>query len=252
MDANQTKVYTAIIITGLFFGSILILFIISLLYQQRRNSRLFREKILAEITTLENERTRMAADLHDELGPLLFSIKFKLTGLEPKQAEQVILEDANSYIDDAIQRIRDITNNLMPGTLTRKGVIFAIEEYIDAVSKNDGLKIVFTHNNLPGLEDAKAVNIYRLVLEIIHNTLKHANAGKLHIDINATNKNIHIKTTDDGKGFDYQVSTPGRTGLGLRNMLNRTEVMDGDMYIETKPGEGTTITIEIPNAQPQP
>ena len=105
MDAQQTKIYTAIIIAALVIGSILIYFIVSLIQQQRKNSRLFKEKIKAEITTLENERSRVSADLHDELGPLLFSVKFKLSGLETTAEDHDAVEAATAYIDDIIQRI---------------------------------------------------------------------------------------------------------------------------------------------------
>ena len=246
MDAEQTKIYTAIVIAALVIGSILIYFIVSLIQQQRKNSRLFKEKIKAEITTLENERSRVSADLHDELGPLLFSVKFKLSGLETTAEDHAAVEQATAYIDDIIQRIRDISNNLMPGTLVRKGVLFAIEEYIDGLSKNEALKITFTHTDIPELDKAKAINIYRLVMEIIHNTLKHAKAGFLDIEFKREQDRLILTTQDNGAGFDYETMKLNNAGLGLRSMLNRAEVMEGDMYVESGPGKGTKYIIEIP------
>ncbi len=246
MDAQQTKIYTAILIAALVVGSILIYFIVSLIQQQRRNSRLFKEKIKAEITTLENERSRVAADLHDELGPLLFSVKFKLSGLETTTEDHAALEQATSYIDDIIQRIRDISNDLMPGTLVRKGALYAIEEYIDGLSKNSSLKINFTHSDIPELDKAKAVNIYRLIMEIIHNTLKHAKASSLDINFKQEKDKLLLTTKDNGVGFDYEAMKYSASGLGLRSMLNRAEVMEGDMFIESETGKGTKYIIEIP------
>ena len=246
MDAQQTKIYTAIIIAALVIGSILIYFIVSLIQQQRKNSRLFKEKIKAEITTLENERSRVSADLHDELGPLLFSVKFKLSGLETTAEDHDAVEAATAYIDDIIQRIRDISNDLMPGTLVRKGVLYAIEEYIDGLSKNETLKITFTHTDIPELDKAKAINIYRLVMEIIHNTLKHAKAGFLDIEFKRDGDRLILTTQDNGTGFDYEAMKLNNGGLGLRSMLNRAEVMEGDMYVESGPGKGTNYIIEIP------
>ncbi len=246
MDAQQTKIYTAILIVAFVIGSILIYFIISLIQQQRKNSRLFKEKIGAEITTLENERSRVAADLHDELGPLLFAVKFKLSGLDAAPEDLDAVEQAVTYVDDMIQRIRDISNDLMPGTLVRKGVLYAIEEYIDGISKNEDLKINFIHTGIPELDKAKSINIYRLILEIIHNTLKHAKASLLNIEFRREANKLILTTKDNGKGFDHEMMKYKGTGLGLRSMLNRAEVMEGDMFVESKPGQGTKYTIEIP------
>lgn len=246
MDAQQTKIYTAILITVVVIGIILIYFIISLIQQQKRNSRLFKEKIKAEITTLENERSRVSADLHDDLGPLLFSVKFKLSGLETTAEDKESLEDATRYIDDIIQRIRDISNDLMPGTLIRKGPLYAIEEYIDGLSKNENLKINFAHTDIPELDKARAINIYRLIMEIIHNTLKHAKASLLEIDFRKKTDQLVLTTQDNGVGFDYDGMKMNKGGLGLRSMLNRAEVMEGDMYVESAPGKGTKYIIEIP------
>lgn len=246
MDAKETKIYIAIIIATLVVGFILVYFIISLIQQQRKNSRLFKEKIKAEITTLENERSRVAADLHDELGPLLFSVKFKLSGLDTNAEDRDSVEKATTYIDDIIQRIRDISNDLMPNTLIRKGVLYAIEEYIDSVSKSESLSITFTHSGIPELDKAKAINIYRLVLEIIHNTLKHASASLLNIDMKPESGQLILTTQDNGVGFDYEPMKQTNAGLGLRSMLNRVEVMEGDMYVESSPGNGTKYSIEIP------
>jgi len=246
MDAQQTKIYTAILIAAFVIGVILIFFIISLIQQQRKNSRLFKEKIRAEITTLENERSRVAADLHDELGPLLFAVKFKLSGLETGPEDHDSVEQATTYIDDIIQRIRDISNDLMPGTLVRKGVLFAIEEYIDGISKSEELKINFIHSGIPELDKARSINIYRLVMEIIHNTLKHAKASQLNIEFKFESGRLILTTNDNGKGFDHETMKIQGTGLGLRSMLNRAEVMEGEMYVESKPGQGTKYIIEIP------
>jgi len=246
MDAHQTSIYSAILIVSIIGGSILIFFIISMLLQHRRNIALYRSKIQAEITTLENERTRVSADLHDELGPLLFTIKFKLSSIETNTEDQKALEDANTHLDDIIQRIREISNDLMPGTLLRKGVYFAIEEFIDGLAKASQVHITFTYDTIVELPKEKAINLYRIAQEIIHNTLKHAKASSLHIELNAMDSKLIFTSHDDGTGFDYSTERKENTGLGLRNLLSRAELMGGNMYVESKPGEGTTYTIEIP------
>lgn len=246
MDAQQTKIYTAIIIAGLIIGVILLYFIFTLIRQQRRNSQLFREKIKAEINTLEKERSRVAADLHDELGPLLFSVKFKLSNLETSNEDSESVEQASAYIDDIIQRLREISNDLMPSTLLRKGLVYALEEYINSLSGKVPLQINLTHANIPELDKDKSVNLYRLLMEIIHNTLKHSKANQLNISINYNDDILSIDSTDNGIGFEYDPMNQKFAGLGLRSMLNRVEILDGEMFIESALLKGTTFTIKIP------
>lgn len=247
MDAPQTTIYTAILITALFVGAILIYFIVILIRQQRRNSRLYHSKILAEISTLENERARIAADMHDELGPLLSAVKFKLSSIEINNADDEIqMEESSKHLNDIIIRMREISNNLMPSSLLQKGLVFAIDEFVHKIPASTGLNIKFDHKDIPELKKDTAVNLYRIVQEIVHNTIKHAKASVLEIDLKTEPGKIVLTTKDNGRGFDYSFETKENTGLGLRNLLNRTEIMGGNLYIESKIGEGTGYSIEIP------
>jgi signal transduction histidine kinase len=254
MDPHQTKIYTAILITALVIGSILIYFIVSLIQQQRRNSRLYTSKIQAEISTLENERTRIAGDLHDELGPLLSAIKLKLSSIETQSRDdEITMQQTSEHITDIIQRMREISNNLMPNTLLRKGLTYAIEDFINKFSMSltpdntePGLKINFTQQDIPELPKEKEVNIYRMVQEIIHNTVKHAKASTLNITLKAADNKLTLVTEDNGTGFNYQAAVNEKSGLGLRNIISRCEIMQGNLYIESQAGKGTIYSIEIP------
>jgi len=247
MDAHQTSIYTAIIIAAVIIGSILIYFIVSLVLQQRRNAKLYKSKILAEITTLENERQRVSADLHDEVGPLLSAIKFKLSSIEIKSPEDEIqMQESNKYLDDIIIRMREISNNLMPSSLILKGITTATAEFISKLPSSVGLKINFTYSELPPLQKQQDINLYRIIQEIIHNTIKHAKATVLSIHLAAEANTIVLITRDNGKGFDYSYATKENMGLGLRSLLSRTDVLNGKLFVDSKPGEGTTYTIQIP------
>ena len=247
MDAHQTTIYTAIIIASAIIGSILIFFIISLIWQQRRNARLYKSKILAEITTLENERQRVSADLHDEIGPLLSAIKLKLSSIEIKHAEdEVQMQESNKYLDDIIARMREISNDLMPSSLIIKGLITATAEFINKLPDSTGLKINFTHKDLPPLRKEQEINLYRIIQEIIHNTIKHAKASVLNIDLVADGSGLVLSTEDNGKGFDYIYASRENMGLGLRSLLSRTDVLNGKLYVDSHPGKGTTYSIQIP------
>ena len=247
MDAQETSIFSAVLITSIVLAVVLIYFIITIVRHQRRNQQLYKLKILAEITTLENERARIAADLHDELGPILSAVKFKINSLDIHSADdQVILDKSNKNIDDIIRRMREISNDLLPNTLLRKGLIASLEESIDNLKKTNTLDIIFIHHEIPDLTKEGSINIYRIIQEIIHNTIKHANATVLKIECTINKRNLIILTEDNGKGFDYVQQSKENAGLGLRNLLSRTDVLGGNMYIESRIGKGTKYTFEIP------
>lgn len=252
MDPEETEIYTPILITSFVVGGILVFFIVSLIQQQRRNNRLYKSKIQAEITTLENERTRIASDLHDELGPLLSAIKMKLSSIETQSVDdEKTMNETSEHITDIIQRMREISNDLMPTTLLRKGLTFAIEEFIykfskSGISEQTSLQINFKHRDIPELPKEKTINIYRMVQEIVHNTIKHAQASILSIELKKNANNLILSSEDNGIGFNYQSAIQENTGLGLRSLVSRNDIMGGNFYIDSSPGKGTIYTIEIP------
>ena len=122
MDTQEATIYTAVLISSVVIGLIIVFFMFSIIRQQRRNMEFQRRNILAVITTLEEERTRMSSDLHDHLGPLLTYIKFQVDGSEGKNPEDAAqLKDACDKIDEVIGRMRLMSRNLMPSVLSRKG-----------------------------------------------------------------------------------------------------------------------------------
>src|SRR5689334_15647863 len=121
MDAEKTSLLTTILITSIVLGIIIIYFFATIIRQQRRNIELYKSKIKAEITAQENEKKRIAADLHDELGPILSSVKFKINSLDiANNEDQEVLDNTNKNIDSMMIRMREISNDLMPNTLLRK------------------------------------------------------------------------------------------------------------------------------------
>lgn len=247
MDAHQTTIFNAILLTTGLIGGVLIFFIIILVRQQRINAKLYLSKINAEITALENERQRVSADLHDELGPILSAVKLKISSVDAAHPDDELqLQESTTYLNDIITRMREISNDLMPTSLLQKGFIVAITEFINKLPKTTGLLITLNSPQLPPLSKDFTINLFRILQEIIHNTLKHANAKNLHITIKPTDHELELITEDDGKGFDYKYASKERAGLGLRNILSRTEVLRGQMHIVSNPGKGTSYIIIIP------
>jgi two-component system, NarL family, sensor kinase len=221
-------------------------FIYSIVRQRRRIWRWQRARISAAITTLESERKRIAGDLHDELGPMLSAIQLQINHLEPTNpAEAAILKKSSRQIDDIITRFREISYNLLPNTLVRKGFLNATHEFIGKLKSLHTLQIDFSSPDF-ALAPEREVNLYRVVQEIIQNTLKHARATQLTIRISLKGKAILLQTKDDGIGFNYSVKKQQGLGMGLLSLQSRAELLGGQLLVQTKPGEGVIFEIEIP------
>ena len=247
MDSQETKIYTAILIAAGVLGVIVIYFIINIIRQQRRTQRLNQEKIQAEIMTMEKDRARISSDLHDELGPILSAIKFKINSVDHNSNEdEQVINQASDHIDEIIRRIREIANDLMPHTLTRKGVVYAIEEFVDKAARISPIRITFRHHDVPHLPSDKSINLYRITQEIVHNAIKHSKASELIIELRTDKKNIILITKDNGVGFDHARMDVERSGLGLRNLQSRTEIMHGELSVESSKGKGVQHVVQVP------
>jgi two-component system NarL family sensor kinase len=247
MDAREATFFTAILIGVIIVGVILGYFLFSIIRLHRRYILLHKSKNEAQILLLEKERTRIAADLHDELGPILSAAKFKLIEAEPVSAyDQQLLDEAAGYIDKMIADIRVIANGLMPNTLLRKGPVHAIEEFIDDIRSTTAIKIELQANTTPALTQTQAINIYRIAQEAIHNAIKHSGAEWIKIRFHAGSDKLDLLCVDNGVGFDSYKIQNEKQGLGLQNMLTRAEMIGGKMFIESVRLQGTTLRFDIP------
>jgi signal transduction histidine kinase len=246
MDARETTIYNTILIAATIIGSILAYLVFSLLWLHRKRMRENHASVRNEVNLLEEERTRMAADLHDEFGPILSAAKFKIASVEmADQSEQKLLNQAGGYLDDIISRMRNFSNELMPASLVRRGAVAAIDEFIIAMSDASELRIDFFHDKLPDLPVGRATHLFRIVQEMVHNAIKHAHARQLTISLSTAGENIRLNGSDNGVGFDKSQLSASR-GRGLQNMLRRTDLLGGSMFVETAPNAGTKITVEFP------
>ena len=238
--------YIALIISGFVMALVGMGFIITIIRQQKKIRQLYIAKASAEIKTIEKERMRIAANLHDQLAPMLSVVKIIFSTIEtnPKDKENALR--ASNIIDDTIRAIREICNDLTPNLLATRGCVRAVENFIKNIPENSPTKIDFSASNVPDLPADMAINVYRIILEIIQNTLKHAKATKLGIHITSINQYLIVKTEDNGIGFDTGKINKTSPGLGLLNLLSRTEVMGGNMLMASKPATGTKYLIKIP------
>lgn len=209
--------------------------------------KLQKERIDAEITIQENERKRIANDLHDSIGPMLSAVKININCLDPNSDEdEQVIRKASVYIDDIITNLRRISHNLLPNTLERKGVVEALREFAQNIQDNYPLQFNFKVTDGLVIPADSGIHIFRILQEIIHNTIKHAQAKIMQIEISERNGLLRIITKDDGAGFDEGKKLAESSGLGLKSINSRVEMLNGKLKLNTALQKGTTYIIEIP------
>jgi signal transduction histidine kinase len=241
------KIFYTVVFISLLIAIIIIFFVVSIILYHRRYIQLQRERIVAEITILENERKRMAADLHDSMGPLLSTIKLNINSIQVTDAHDVqIIDKSGKYIDEVIRGLRQISHNLLPATLERKGLTEALHEFIRQISDKQLLDIKFRTSGNINVEQEKQIHIFRIIQEITHNTLKHAKATQLQIVLSRENGFFLVLVKEDGIGFDVKKVKAESTGLGMKSLAIRTDILNGSLSIDSTPGAGTNYFIKIP------
>ena len=223
----------------------------SLRLAELERKRTERKVLSAIISTEEKERKRFAEDMHDGLGPMLSTIKLYVNELVTEDLTLVEKKDyvnyVNQLIDDAVSDIRTMSNNLTPRVIHEYGLISAIDEFCKSISRTQKLKIEFKKpKKNPELTKHTEINLYRIINELLNNTIKHAAAKSVHVSINVRAGKMYLTYSDDGKGFDYNDRTTRLKGEGINNIISRINSIDGNINIESQKGEGFNATIEIP------
>ena len=248
MDAEESQIFNAIIIAGLVLGMIIIFFVISVVKQQKKVVEMQRKNISAEVKALENDRARIARDIHDDIAPMLVAVKMRISSFdmeEPEEAEQV--EQTNEVIDDISKRLRAISFDLMPSSLKYKGLQRALLEFAAHINRGKQINLQMeVPDEALEFDDQRVIHIYRIVQEIVQNAIKHSGASEVYIKLEKRKKNLVLQTKDNGSGFDFEKAMKGSSGLGLRSMLNRIDLLRGSYNVESGEGKGTAYTIEIP------
>ena len=202
------------------------------------------------MVTEEKERKRFAKDLHDGLGPLLSTVKISISALlksenDPQKIE--IIKNSDIVINEAIKSIKDISNNLSPHVLNNFGLAKAIKNFIDNINKLKKITIYF-HSNLfeQRINQNIEIILYRIVCELVHNSVQHAEADRIEINLTQKNNVIDLFYDDDGKGFNFSYDSVNRNkGSGLQNVISRLESIHGYYEIESSNGKGFHAFISI-------
>lgn len=200
----------------------------------------------------EQERKRVAIDLHDRLGGILSMVKLHFSTVEEKlpddNPEKKKFLTASELLDLAAGEVRNISHNLLSGVLAKFGLLPALKDLTDRINESGEITLNLIYHNVEGaLNGEQELQIYRIVQELISNILKHSDAGEATIQLirNPDEKVVNLIVEDDGKGFDpAEPSLSG--GIGLGNLKARVNKLNGHFHIDSGKGAGTSVSIDIP------
>ncbi len=215
----------------------------------RQNLEAQKAQVQAVIKTQENERIRFAKDLHDGLGQLLTALKINCSGITnyPNNRNERAIENASALIKDMHQEIRNISFNIMPQILVKKGLYSAISELAARVNLTEDVQVLlsefgFTHRFEPSSEIA----IYRIVQELLNNIIKYSGAKNISLHFTQHEKELNIHIEDDGLGFDTGCLDKSK-GSGWKNICSRLKFINGNISYDTQPQrKHSTVIIDIP------
>jgi signal transduction histidine kinase len=212
----------------------------------------------ASIRLQEEERQRIAADLHDDAGPLLATARLYLNENLVNQDKATQLQSiyqARQILDDTIQLVRNISHSLMPPTLKNFGLESAINDLFQKISGSGSINASSRfHEYKERLKPEKELIVFRIVQELVNNILKHSSSSFIHLTQNNHNGSFLLRIHHDGRGIvqaDFEKLNKSNIGLGLKNISSRLKVAQGSIYFEKDASQTYyKITIEIPRDDP--
>jgi signal transduction histidine kinase len=254
------------VIISLIAGCILLLFVALLFYKNSKNknrlllqneklhqqqlSELEKERKLEAAEYVmkgqEEERSRLARDLHDGVGGLLSGVKLSMSNM--KGNVFLTEENAQSFnnvitqLDQSIAELRRVSHNMMPEALIKFGLKEALENYCESLNLSGNMKVQLqTYGMEKRMDQSTEIVIYRIIQELLNNVIKHADAKNVLIQLSREQNRFNLTVEDDGKGFDLNERA---SGAGLANIKARAEYLNGNVDIVSKKGEGTSVNIE--------
>lgn len=248
-------------IIGLLGGLIAVLFLAIAVFQgYKRRSQAEKDAAIIEerekglramIDATEEERKRIAKDLHDGIVQTLTGLSLRLQKqfgkLELEKQEQEEFQESQTMLDQSIAEVRTISHQMMPRVLAEMGLIPAIDDMLNKSLGNTEIKFEFEHHKVERERFAEniEVSLYRITQELINNIIKHSEAKAVSIQLLKTKSHLVLVVEDNGKGFTFG-SEENQNGIGLMNIQSRAKAIHGEVNYQPSPEQGTVATIRIP------
>lgn len=207
-------------------------------------------KAKAILEAEENERQRIAKDLHDGVGQMMSAAKMNLSAIESElqfadAAQKQSFEKIISLVDESCKEVRTVSHIMMPNALLKTNLSNAINDFVNKLSNKTLQVHVYTEGLDKKLDSNVETVLYRVIQECVHNAIKHAGATRLDISLICDNEGISGTVEDNGKGFD-PANTDRFEGIGLKNIITRIEYLKGTVEFDSSPGRGTVISLHVP------
>lgn len=212
------------------------------------NMQLERMTLNAIIQAEEKERSRVSQDLHDSLGPLLSAIKLysnSIVDASEGTKRKEIYTKITELMDEAVKTVKEISNNLSSHILNNFGLPDALNSFADKIELTYPIKIMRNFEEEFKTSEAIQITLYRVIVELINNTLKYAYASRVNINLTTKKDKIMIVYKDNGNGFDVEKEIIEGKGMGLYNIHSRIKSLGGNISMESKEGKGVKVEIQI-------
>lgn len=204
----------------------------------------------AVMSAEENERQRIAKDLHDGVGQMMSAAKMNLSAISNElqfssEEQKLSFDHIISLVDESCKEVRTVSHQMMPNMLLKSGLGKAVADFIDKIDRRVLKVQLHTEGLNERLDEQIEIVLYRVLQECVNNVIKHSTASELDIAIIRDSDGVSATIEDNGKGFDiWQISADA--GMGLRNMKARIEYVKGTIEFDSAPGKGTLVAIHIP------
>ncbi len=250
MGSKETNFFYTILIAGSVFLLVFLAFMVTIFKYRKKGFTSYLKKVATDFTMLELEKKRIATDVHDGIGSNLSAVRLLVDELLASERTDVVLRSKlTTTLQQMSVSVREVSNHMIPYALQREGLVTAITELTGRLFHNPAIKIttrLLLHNDQ--VTEETALQIYRIVQELLNNIIKHARASSVHISLEEYKETIVLTIRDNGVGFDKQKVQKASKGIGLLSVSSRVISLHGNMYLTTSAGKGTEYVIELPLA----
>ena len=254
---NLLLIGSGILLASLFLSGWLLYRRYTIKKEKELQARLMQQREKATIDILQaedQERRRIAAELHDGVGQVMLAAWMNLQSIESQmgsldEAQQHALTNAISMVGEGCKEVREVSHSMMPNALLNKGLAGAVRDFTQQIDRNVISITLHTEGLDSPINEMVETILYRVIQELVNNAIKHAEAGELDIAIVNNKNGITLLIEDNGKGFNTTAVMNGDTsndGLGLQNIKSRIAFLHGNVEWDSSPGNGTVVTIFIP------
>lgn len=206
------------------------------------------ELVQAAVRGEEQERTRIASELHDDVGATLASVKLFLHSQNKELGDRPVFAQSRDLIDETIEKVRGLSHRLQPAVLKQFGLDAALSSFFKTFKPVQGLNIQYHNGDLPRMNEDRELALYRIVQELVNNTLKHSGASRIRCETYVTTDGVGVEYAHDGEGLTevtFQQLVYKKDAIGLKNIVTRLKSVNGTISFERK-GDLYLTLVNIP------